>query len=536
MARPADPSDPELVRLVHSLELHQAELEAQNQELVAINSELKRANIDLGLARDRYRSLYYLAPVSLVTIDRDGVVHDANTSALALLRTVPDALFERRLAWFVAEDERTNLRSLIDELFSVGALGERSVTLVVADSTRIEVRFDGLVMRDDAPDRAVIVLVDATASRNAEQARRLRSLQTLAGGLAHDFNNLLTVIIASADHVRAELEPAAPGGEALEQILRAARGAAERSHQMLAYSGYTSVAMLPMDLAPLLDDLAPSLRAEVDPTPLVIDVADDLPSIRGDASQIRSLVSSLVVNAAEAMGARTGAVRLTVRFEPDGLACGPDGSPGPCLEIAVEDHGVGMDAATRAQIFEPYFSTKFVGRGLGLPVVEGIVRGHQGAIEIDSAPDRGTVVRVHLPAGSLTSEAAPKRSPLEGTRLTGTILVVDDEPEVRRALRRTFVHWGLEVVLAEDGQIAVNLMRQEPDRIDVVIMDLNMPNLDGIAASTAIREIREIPIILVTGFGDAPPHDPKMFAATFAKPFDMSALRRLLEQLLTPTA
>ena len=556
-------NDAELAALVHSLEVHQAELEVQNDELIAAVEELRSTNLALSHARDRYRALHDLAPVALVTIDRAASIVDVNNAALALLGAERDKLVARRMALFVPDEERLAAGELVTELFRTGSVRDCSMTVVADGLSSTYVRIHGVVLREDGPPRAVLALVDVSAmkvadaarrelDRRAGEVRRLESLAVLAGGVAHDFNNLLAVMIAGTDDMRGSLDAASPTRESLEAVRCAALDAAELAHQMLAYAGRVSVSPRPTDVGAMICALEPNLRGLAKGTPLVLTLPDRLPWICCDAGQIRQLVQGLVVNSAEAMVGRPGAITITAHaatLSAPSIATLPLRDTivaGPCIVLEVQDDGEGMDAATRARMFEPYYSTKFIGRGLGLAVVTGIVRSHHGTLAVESAPDRGTTVRIYLPsvpapAASTAAPAASTAAPAASTaapaaldeRASATVLIVDDEPQLRRTLARALSHYGVETVTAVDGLEAVELVRAGSVRIDLVLMDLTMPRMNGLVAGAALRELRpELPIVLFTGYGDLPPHDERVFAAVLAKPIAIPSLIELLDRLL----
>ena len=246
--------------------------------------------------------------------------------------------------------------------------------------------------------------------RKLQEARRLESLGVLAGGVAHDFSNLLTGIIGFTSLARREAAGAA-GRDYLDRVLQSAQRAAELCGQMLAYSGRGRFLVGPLDLSRAVRDLAPLLQTSAPPqAALSLELADGLPPVLADASQVRQVVLSLVHNAFEALGDRAGAVAVRTgqarcdRARLRGACLDDDLPEGEYVFIETADTGCGMDAETRRRIFEPFFTTKFTGRGLGLAAVLGIVRGHRGAIELTTEPGLGTTVRVWLPRAP---EAAP---------------------------------------------------------------------------------------------------------------------------------
>jgi len=229
-----------------------------------------------------------------------------------------------------------------------------------------------------------------------QQIQKLESLGVLAGGVAHDFNNLLTAILGNAELALMDLTPYSPARPSLEEIRKAAQRASELSGQMLAYSGRGRFVVGPVNLSDLVREVGELLKVSISKKALLqYDLATDLPPIIADAGQLRQVVMNLVTNASEALGDQEGTITLCTRVvDVDrgylAQAYVDEKLPaGRYVSLEVADTGCGMDEATRARIFEPFFSTKFTGRGLGLPAVLGIVRGHKGAIKVESAPGKG---------------------------------------------------------------------------------------------------------------------------------------------------
>lgn len=394
---------------------------------------------------------------------------------------------------------------------------------------------------------AVMVFRDGTLRQQAEQARRAQILQqeharqherlrTLAGGIAHDLNNLLMTVMGNAEQVRLDLTPSQTAAVALASIETATQRATDLTRQLLAYAGERHLVRQLLDLNVLVQevlDLLSSTRLQF--ITLDLQLAPDLPVIMADGTQIRQIVQNLVINAVEAMGQQGGT--LTVRTERFDLAADTaDLASGAYLKLLVGDTGIGMDEATRARIFEPFFSTKALGRGLGLAAAEGLLRDHQGAISVASAPGAGTTFTVLLPLVLAPALEPSTHSPSEVWRAQGMALVVDDEPSVRVIVGRMLERLGMRVIVAADGTQAISCLLEHPDALSCVLLDLSMPDMHGMLVAQKLRQHRpDLPIILMSGYSEEDASSlvgPLSGIAFLPKPFQLAELRDMLRRMI----
>lgn len=340
------------------------------------------------------------------------------------------------------------------------------------------------------------------------QNQKLESLGLLAGGVAHDFNNLLMAIIGNAGLARLELAEDHPVAVLLQHIETASEQAAELCRQMLAYSGRTHFVLSPVDLSELVREMSQLLKIGLSKkVELRLELAGDLPFVEAEGSQLRQVVMNLITNGSEAIGDREGAITLLTRLErrTDTLLVRHGALPaGDYVVLEVRDSGQGMDAVTQEKMFDPFFTTKFTGRGLGLAGVAGIVRGHQGGLEVFSRPGEGTVFRVYLPAKSREAVSPPRRSRRPLPRGHGLVLVVDDEPQVRRLACSILEKAGFEARSARDGLEALEF--RELERVRLVLLDLAMPRLNGQETLARLREQGlKMPVLLTSGHMSSDP-------------------------------
>jgi signal transduction histidine kinase/CheY-like chemotaxis protein len=364
--------------------------------------------------------------------------------------------------------------------------------------------------RDGKPVRLIAVTTDVTERKRAEADRdalnrqlldtqKWESLGVLAGGVAHDFNNILTVVLGSAGLARKGMPPFSPAVPHLDQIEQACRRAADLCRQLLAYAGRGQVVAAKTDLNQLIQGSAALLGVPAAKSATVrFDLAADLPPATADAAPIRQVLVNLVMNAAEALGDVAGEVVVSTRS----VEVGPDPTtgyhlpppPGRYVRLAVSDTGPGIPADVQPRMFDPFYTTKFAGRGLGLAAVLGIMRAHHGAIRVVTGPGKGTTVETLWPV--VAAEPAAPAAP-------GKALVVDDEMYVREVTASTLQELGFEPLLAGDGPSALALFRANRDAVRVAVLDVVMP---GMLGDQLLRELRaldpRLPAVLVSGFTD----------------------------------
>ncbi len=453
-------------------------------------------------------------------LDKKRRLLDANAAARALLPAVPAPWRNQPLSRVFPELWRLLPSDLPEDGFAI------EIQLPALDPRRswdmhVRPMLDGgvtvgtLVRLTDVTERKREERERRALDEKLRQVQKAQSLAVLAGGVAHDFNNLLTVIIGNTEQAQANLGGRSATAAVLQSVLEAANRAGNLTRQMLTYAGRAYFLPQPVSLSALIESMADLLRAAVHaPAVLEFDLAPDLPPLAGDPDQLRQVLLALVTNAVEALGDQPGTVcvrtrRAEVRAEDLTAATTNEGlTPGVHLLLEVSDTGAGMDAPTVARIFDPFFTTKFTGRGLGLAVVLGVVRIHGGAIFVASEREVGTQFRLVLPfAPALTPPAVrpphePRRVPASA-HTTGTILLVDDEQSVRDVARRFLEDAGFRVLPAAGGAEALQLYRERAADIDVVLLDLTMPEMGGGEVLTLLREHNpEAAVIVMSGYDE----------------------------------
>ena len=488
--------------------------------------------------------------------------------------TIEQALAERRAAWaFEARMVRADGTTRVCE-------GRGAATY---DPAGEPVRLFGTLL--DATEQRLAAAERRRLEARLQEVQRLESVGVLAAGVAHDFNNQLAGILGNADLLREHVRGGSLAEVLVDEIVQAARRSAELTRQLLTYAGKAPTVLAPVDVAELVRDVEPLLRSAAAASgSLALDVTGGV-LVRGDRGQLTQLLLNLVTNAAEALPATGGRVEVRVVVEMlDATAVAvlagsaltrlAPAQAGRHVRLEVRDTGAGMTAEVAERVFEPFFTTKFLGRGLGLAVTLGIVRAHEGGVAIDTAAGCGTTVRVWLPTleepeppagaggGSRAAErppAAPGAPTSDGARPTpaprasaepardtppgptapietgATVLVVDEEPSLRRTVRRVLERAGLHVIEAAEAREALALLAGRTTRVDVVLLDQPAPGLGGVAT---LRELAErtdaVPVVLMSGYAeDTVRRWAGTHAAGFlAKPFSASEVLQQIRAAL----
>ncbi len=401
----------------------------------------------------------------------------------------------------------------------------------------------------------LVTLTDITARKRAEEerenlqaqvlhAQKLESLGVLAGGIAHDFNNLLSSVRGSAELALESLAAGHPARAHMDEIRRAAEKATDLARRILTYAGRGHTELELVDLSAVVEDMRHLFRVSVPRNArLDIELIPSPPAIQADVGQIRQVILNLLVNAAEALGTEGGHIRVRTGV----MDCTEknlrsawldrDLPPGRYVFLEVEDNGEGMDEETMSKIFDPFFSTKFAGRGLGLASTLGIIRSMDATIRVDSQPGKGSTFRVcFLATGEKAPESLEGEDSAEEWTGDGIILLVEDEETVRTVTRRLLEVLGFTVDVAATGDEGWRILSKNADRYRLVMLDMTMPGMSGEELLQRIRrENRELPVLLTSGFDEMETgHDPTSAGRTdfLPKPFGIVDLRKHLAGLL----
>jgi two-component system cell cycle sensor histidine kinase/response regulator CckA len=511
-------------------------------------TERRQVESELQLRQKQLATVLAHAPIVLFAVDAQGVFTLSEGAGLAAIGREPGeavghSVFDRYAA-------RPDLlgdirRALAGETFTVQReMGGAFFETRCMPQRDPDGRITGMIaLSIDITDRQAAAREREKIEHKLLDVQKLESLGVLAGGVAHDFNNLLTAIVGNASLARLALPPASPVAGNLDQIEQASQVAAGLCQQLLAYAGRSRLDPRPTDLNTLVRETTDLLRLSVgNRGQLRFKLAPALPGIMADAAQIRQILLNIVQNAAEAIGRRDGLIELTTRLQSVDAAwlaeasTGPQPPPGTYVCLEVTDNGPGLDRETKARIFDPFFSTKGSGRGLGLAAALGIMRSHKGALRLVSEPGRGATFTLAFPINdqAIPALAAPPVPPARTWRGSGTVLIVDDEQTVRATAAQMIAFYGFTVKQAESGQQAIDFLRQRGSRFDLVLLDLTMPGMDGYATFTALRQLQPDQRIVV--FSGYSAQDTKQrFAGQnlngfLQKPFSTDSLREALRE------
>ena len=373
-------------------------------------------------------------------------------------------------------------------------------------------------------------------------AQKMESLGVLAGGIAHDFNNLLAVIIGHCS--LAKLRPTT-AVENIQPIETAAERAAELCQQMLAYAGKANISKTQTNLEEMVDEMVKMSKSTISQNvKITFELASEIPPIIADASQIRQVTMNLIINASEAIGEKQGEVAVSlakIKIRADQQQKDYIGDiipPGRYACLEVTDNGCGMDAETQQRIFEPFYTTKFTGRGLGMSAVLGIIKAHNGGLQLFSKPGQGTTFKVYLPISISETAQDPSiqlTSPSLPWKGSGTVLLVEDEEQVTLIAKVMLEELGFTVIGASNGKEALEQYQRNAKEISLVVTDIGMPVMDGYALFRELKKLNpDLPIIISSGFGDADVTSripSEEVAGMISKPYNFEQLRDVLKDV-----
>ncbi|WP_413882085.1 ATP-binding protein, partial [Desulfobacula sp.] len=374
-----------------------------------------------------------------------------------------------------------------------------------------------------------------------QQAQKMESIGTLAGGIAHDFNNIMAIIVGNIELALDDVPKWNSAYSSLEEIKKASLRAKNIVKQLLSFSRKTDQEMQPIQIVSVIKDALKFLRSTI---PTTIDIVPDIcvtdETILADPTQINQIIMNLCINASQAMEQTGGDINVTVAkviLENNSAKEYPDLKSGDHVKIIVSDTGPGIDPEIIDQIFDPYFTTKDVGKGsgMGLAVVHGIVKNHNGAISVNSRLGKGTKFIIFFP---ITTEKSmvERKTTKDIPGGNETILFVDDEISIVKMVKRMFERFGYKIETATTPEEALGKFSLNPDHFDLVITDMTMPQMTGVKLSEKLMDIRkDIPIIVCTGHSTLVDEEKAKelgLAAYVMKPINMQETAQTIRKIL----
>ena len=510
-------------------------------------TERKRAQAALSESEARYRAAFEQAGVGMVEVDLDSRYLRVNPAFEELVGRPAEDIIGRTISELTHPEDREADDGAFRRMVGGGSLVRRQKRYLRPDGAVAVANITAALVRDSsgAPMYVVTVAQDVTAQRRLEeelrQAHKMEALGQLAGGIAHDFNNLLTAIIGYADLMRASDGATVVVREDAAAILATAARGADLARNLLTMARTAPARDEPVDVHQAINEVKDIAARTFDRRiSMTLHLQARRPMVTGDRSLLTNAFLNLALNARDAMpegGQLTIATtdRTLDQDECDRLAGVIE--PGPFIVVRVEDTGTGMPPSIQRRVFEPFFTNKPVGKGtgIGLSMVYGTVRSHAGAIELESSVGAGTAFTIYLPLRMQETEKPDASAPAVLTG-SGRILLVDDNETVRDVATRMLKQLGYDVECAVDGADAVERVSTDPDAFDLVILDGNMPRMQGRDAAVVLREVApNLRLVLATGYlepGDFDRLAAYGFSAAIAKPYSLSELSRLVAQQL----
>ena len=514
----------------------------------------KQAEFAARESTDRFRTLFEKAPISYQSLDENGCFIEVNQTWLDVMGYTKDEIIGRFFGDFLHPDWRSHFVENFPRFRKIGEILGIEFVMIKKDGLSVLMSINGKIGKtsNGAFLQTHCVLHDITKVRQAEeekaaleaqlhQSQKMEAIGTLAGGIAHDFNNILAAILGYADMALVDTPSSSPAKYPIEQVVKAGTRAKNLVKQILSFSRKEVHRVAPMKLHLVAREALNLLRAS---TPTTIQIRQNIDkksgTIMADPTQIHQIMMNLCTNATQAMSEEEGTLTVSVtnvELDADKLTGEPQLGPGPYVHLSVTDSGVGIDREHLNRIFDPYFTTKGVGKGsgMGLAVVTGIVKSSGGMIAVESTLGKGTTFNVYFPrcAEQITEEVKKTGAlPSGGEK----ILIVDDEESVADMTRIIVERLGYQATAITSSVKALALFRSRPEAFDLVISDQTMPEMTGEQLAGKLRAVRpDLPIILCTGYSSKIDHEKAEnidISAFLMKPVPMRELAETIRKVL----
>ncbi|MBU0481230.1 MAG: PAS domain S-box protein [Proteobacteria bacterium] len=512
-------------------------------------TDIKKQEEALRKSEERYRLLYTNTPSMLHSIDQNGQLIDVSDTWLNKLGYLKEEVIGRKSSDFLTEDSRRYAsETVLPEFFKTGSCTDISYTFVKKNGEEMDVLLSATAEKDTEGNiiRSLAVLEDVTEKIRLEaqlrHTQKMEAIGTLSGGIAHDFNNILSAVLGYAEIARDEIPDWNPAKHQIDEVLKAANRAKDLVKQILSFSRKGEQNRKPVKIQLLIEETLNFLRASIPTTiDIRLNMAPDCGAILADPTQIHQVLMNLCTNAAQAMEEDGGVLRIDLyEIELNGSGSGNDLNlkPGVYILLSIADTGVGISQKHLERIFDPYFTTKEVGKGsgMGLAVVHGIVLSHDGRITVESSAGQGSTFKLYFPRVAVEPEKQENvdTSPLPGGK--ENILIVDDDASIARLTQKRLEMLGYQPTAMTSSTEALELFRAAPHTYALVITDQTMPMLTGEQLAKELLKIRpDIPIIMSTGYSskiDADKANLMGIRAFIMKPVDHKDLATTIRAVL----
>ena len=561
-----------LMRPVHKLEkqslmvaegLYNQKVTPYYQEFISVTNSfnimadrIRKRELELIESEEKYRAIFEGAKEGILLVEPVSTnIHFSNRAMQQLTGYKKEVLESSNIRQLLPEKKRDTFNQSIHDLFGhfdtpvqavpiKDALGKIHYTDISASPVKLNGSLFLAAFFTDVSQRVEMEADKANLEMQLLQTQKIEAIGVLAGGIAHDFNNILFPILGHAELLKEDLPPHSPFYPSVEEIRKASHRAKDLVQQILAFSRQSHSEVKTVLIQPVLKEALKLIRSSL-PATITIDLSVDpkCGPVLADPTQIHQIIMNLVTNAFHAMQEKGGCLNVSLKAEHLSFNSARQIAlnPGKYACLIFEDTGEGIKKETMDKIFDPYFTTKDVGRGtgLGLSVVQGIVKNFNGTIRISSTPGQGTTVCIFLPIISKGTVVKKEIEPGFDYSGSESILFVDDEESITQLVPSILERLGYQVTTENDGKAAFNRFKTDPNRFDLVLTDMTMPNLTGIDLAEKIKTIRpEIPVILCTGFSDrVDSGTSKNFniEGFLKKPIVKSELARTIRQVLAPT-
>lgn len=530
--------------------IDQGPLLTQRRALQASAAALQERNEELQLSKDRLAAIINSSLDAIICIDQDHRITIFNPTAAALFQCAPAEALGSQLARFLPDMVQTlnyaqlTTHAQLGEMTGLTAAGK---TIAIKASVSFEHHPDG--------DTTTIFARDLTARKKIEthrnvleaqlrESHKMQAVGTMAGGIAHDFNNIISAILGNVELAKQDAGAMSPALVSLNEIDKAGRRARDLVRQILTFSRNESPRRIPIQLAEVVHETMRLLKVALPPTvKMLVSIDPGTPPVLADATQVGQALLNLCTNAIQAIGAKRGTVSIELGHNLQtgmGQVERRGGVRGQHVRLAVRDTGSGIDADTLQRVFEPFFTTKPVGQGtgLGLAVVHGVMRTHQGTVDVQSTPDTGSVFTLYFPVVNDVVVPAPVEVPKPKAvhGMGKHVMYVDDDEALVFLVERALTRKGFAVSTFTDPRLAVEALRARPLDFDLLVTDYNMPGYSGVELLREARLIRpELPIALASGYVTAEIEQSALnegARALIHKPNDVDEMCETLQQLL----